>query len=328
MQAPTQPPSSFRRSRSQRKRGGDANRYTGEQVPARMEPRNAGGGMEEDVQPDPKRIAADAMALGRERLGPAAEAFLSQPEVQVLVISRVRNGFDLEDAVLAEVHRACGEHKVLANEFIGYFLSDLLRVGHRVRSNALQRFLDTGDLVQSVLGDFWPDLLSVQFETRGRFLSYLSRRMNWKAADRVRALRSGRRREDRRAEVEPEELEVKADQPSPFTIAADSDDREWLALALLRLPERDQRLLKLHLKGASITEIAEEVGLFVQRIQSHAGRVQIKGNLGGMHFQRKTHATFGKHVQDWIEAIGELLKAGIDHRLGHRWKRIVQVPDT
>ncbi|MEM7307389.1 MAG: sigma-70 family RNA polymerase sigma factor [Planctomycetota bacterium] len=210
---------------------------------------------------DPTRVANEALGLARERLGPHAEAYLSRPEVQVLVLARVRAGIELEDAVLAEVHRACEGNRRLADEFVAYFLTDLLRVGRRVRSQAMQRFLDTGDLVQSVLGDFWPDLLSVRFETRARFLSYLSQRITWKAADRARALRSARRQEDRRADVEPERLDVHSEDPTPDALAEHSDDREWLALALLRLPERDQALLKLYLQDASIAEIASALGL-------------------------------------------------------------------
>ena len=101
---------------------------------------------------------------------------------------------DLEDAVLAEVHRVAKTDARVADEFVGYFLSDLMRLGGSALSPGLRRFLDTGDLVQSVLGDLWPELASVRFETRGRFLSYLARRLGWKAGDKAlqRAMRKAR----------------------------------------------------------------------------------------------------------------------------------------
>ncbi len=209
----------------------------------------------------PDSLAADVLRFARAKLGPGAEAMLSDPAAQVLVLSRIRSGFDLEDAVLAEVHRAAADNRRLADEFLAYFLNDLMQLGHRFRSSALERFLDTGDLVQSVVGDLWPNLQSVRFETRGRFLSYLSKRLNWKASDRARRLTAGNRREDRRVDVEPGDLNRESGDPSPSVAAAREEEREMLALAILRLPERDRRIITLFLKGASVQDIAAEVGL-------------------------------------------------------------------
>jgi len=204
------------------------------------------------------RLASDVLKFARDKLGPASERFLSEPAAQVLVLSRLRNGDDLEDAVLAEVHRAAAGNRSVADEFLSFFLSDLMKVGHRLRSSALQRYLDTGDLVQSVMGDLWQDLFSLRFETRGRFLSYLSRRLQWKASDHSRALQAGSRREDRRLDADPSEL---AERAAPMLDTVAEEDRERLAVLLPRLPERDRRLLQLFLKGHALAEIASEVGL-------------------------------------------------------------------
>ncbi len=209
----------------------------------------------------PERLAAETLRFARDRLGPASEGLLADPAVQVLVISRVRNGFDLEDAVLAEVHRATVASGRIADEFLAYFLTDLMRVGHRLRSSALRRFLDTGDLVQSVVGDLWPELQSVRFETRGRFLSYLSRRLRWKAVDRSRALEADKRREDQRTEADAADLELDAESDSPHAAVEEEEDRSRLALVLLRLSERDRGILALFLKDFPLPEIAAQVGL-------------------------------------------------------------------
>jgi len=204
------------------------------------------------------RVASDCLRFARAKLGPASERFLSEPAMQVLVLSRVRNGNDLEDAVLAEIHRAAAGNRSVADEFLSFFLTDLMRVGHRLRSAALQRYLDTGDLVQSVVGDLWQDLFSLRFETRGRFLSYLSRRLQWKASDHSRALQAGSRREDRRLDADPSEL---AERAAPMLDAVAEEDRERLALLLPRLLERDRQLLVRFLKGKVLAEIASELGL-------------------------------------------------------------------
>ncbi|MEM1447718.1 MAG: sigma-70 family RNA polymerase sigma factor [Planctomycetota bacterium] len=201
--------------------------------------------------------AVEALRFARERLGPASEQLFSDPAAQVPVLARLRAGYVLEDAVLAEAHRAAAQSPAVADEFIAYFLRDLLRAGHRVQRSAMRRFLDTDDLVQSMLGDVWPELCDVRFETRGRFLAYLSQRLGWKAFDRSRAMQS--RPEGKRAEVElDDEPHMTA---SPADEVAESEEREQLALAILRLPARDRQLITLYLRGRSHAEIAAELDL-------------------------------------------------------------------
>jgi len=89
----------------------------------------------------------------------------------------------------------------------------------------LRRYLDTGDLVQPVLGDLWPELAGVRFETRGRFLAYMSRRLAWKAAGEARKLGADRRREDLRAGIDVEALGVASDDASPASRAAANASR-------------------------------------------------------------------------------------------------------
>ena len=203
----------------------------------------------------------EALSFARERLGSASEALLGDPAVQAMVLARMRHGYDLEDAVLFQVHGAMGSNKELADELIGFFLRDLLRLGQRVKSSALRRFLDTGDLVQSVLGDLWMAIASVRFETRGRYLAYLARKLRWKASGWSRGLEAQKRSEHKRAEVPSDELELQAEADSPLSEVARGEDLDRLALGLMRLSERDRQLLSLYLKGQSPEEIAGSLGL-------------------------------------------------------------------
>jgi len=196
-----------------------------------------------------------------DQLGGASQALLCDPAAQALALARLRNGYDVEDAVLSQVHAAMGRDSRLADEFLAYFLRDLLRLGHRVKSTALKRFLDTGDLVQSVLGDLWSDIASVRFETRSRYLAYLARKLRWKASNRTRALEAAKRSEHKRHEQAADELELEHAGDSPATAAAKGEDLDRLALVLMKLPERDKKLLTLHLRGLELREIAQQMGL-------------------------------------------------------------------
>ena len=177
-----------------------------------------------------------------------------------LVLSRMRGGAAPEDAVLAVIHASAGRRRRLADEFLAFFLADLTRLGHDRLAPSLDRFLDTGDLVQSVLGDLWRDLLELRFETRASFLALLAERLRWKASDRARGLRAGKRREDLRAAGDPAQ-HGNAAGPSPATEAGRREDWERLVLALTRLPERDRRMLRMSLQGSAVEEIARALDL-------------------------------------------------------------------
>lgn len=211
-------------------------------------------------QPDPPSLCR-AQRFALRELGEASAARLGRQETSHAVQQRVELGFTLQDAVLAEIHRAAKQDRELADEFVAFFLQDMLRVGSRALSSGLRRYLDTGDLVQSVLGDLWAELAELKFESRARFVSLLGRRLSWKAADRARGLAAGRRREDRRVHPTDGAPEPTSEQPGPETRAQLSESDERLALVLPRLPRRDRRLLRARLAGASTAEIAEREGL-------------------------------------------------------------------
>jgi RNA polymerase sigma factor (sigma-70 family) len=206
-------------------------------------------------------MASEVLAFARDELGPASERYLADAAVQVLVLAAVRRGKSVEDAVLAQVFREVRSRPDLSDEFMGYFLRGAMAGGRTQMSAGLRRFLDTGDLVQSVFGNLWEGWDDLRFETRGQFFALISKRMGWKASDKVRTLRSKRRQEDMRISKDPEDLVQPGEQGSPLELQVQREDRERLILALLRLPERDQRLLRLYLQGGSSKEIGKELGL-------------------------------------------------------------------
>lgn len=213
------------------------------------------------MTPDTARIAEQALRFAREELGPASERLLGSAAAQALVLSRLRAGRSLQDAVLGVVHLHAAEDRRIADEFLTHFLQDAYRGGRRLLSAGVRRFLETGDLVHSVAGELWTELASLRFETRAGFLALLQQRMQWRARDEVRKRNSLRRGENRRAEQDVGELEIADSAPTPGTALGGKDEAERLVLLLCRLPERDQLLLRLHLRGEPLSVIARESGL-------------------------------------------------------------------
>ncbi|MDP6519164.1 MAG: sigma-70 family RNA polymerase sigma factor [Planctomycetota bacterium] len=202
-------------------------------------------------------MASDVLRFAREELGPASERFLADASAQVMVLAAVRRGKALEDAVLGQIFRVARSRPDLSDEFMGFFLRGAMTQGSPQVSDGLRRFLDTGDLVQSVFGNIWEGLEDLTFESRGQFFSLISQRMGWKASDKVRALQRDKRREDMRISRDPASFDgAEEDSTTP-----DHEERERLILALLRLPERDQRLLRVYLRGGSSKEIGDELGV-------------------------------------------------------------------
>jgi len=203
--------------------------------------------------------------FARRELGPASERLLQQPEVLASVAAEIRTGRELSDAVLQRLHASLAGRRQLADEFAGFFLFDLMRMGKlsMASTSKLRRFLDTGDLVLSVFGDLWGDVSTLRFDSTDQFKALFAQRMQWKASDQARRLGSGRRREDQRLPEQPEEMDISAPEheASPLPHAIRAEERERLILILLRLNPRERRLLTLRLKELPLEEIAREVEL-------------------------------------------------------------------
>lgn len=201
------------------------------------------------------------------RLGPASSQLLQDPAQQALCRARCRAGSQVDDAILALVFAQAKENQALAEEFLQFFFEDLQRLGHGKVAVGLRRFVETGDLVQSVVGDLWPQLFDLDFRGRDAFLALLAARVRWKATDRARALQSGRRREDLRVDSPGQDetlsplWEGESLEAGPMTELVAREEYEAMVLALHRLPEREGRLLRAHLAGNSWATIAQAEGL-------------------------------------------------------------------
>jgi len=173
--------------------------------------------------------------------------------------------------VLRAIHGQLGKEAGLEEEFIGYFLSRLLQVRMVDLYPGLRRFLDTGDLVQSVLGDLWPQLRALEFRDQSSFTALLVTRLRWKAGSRRRDLHAGKRREDRRATgLSPDEI---PSQPaSPLEGQVSKEEAERTVEALFRLPPQDRTAVRLHMEGASSEEIAQEIGVSVNAARKRLER--------------------------------------------------------
>ncbi|MGB0951757.1 MAG: RNA polymerase sigma factor [Planctomycetota bacterium] len=211
-------------------------------------------------------ILPDLQTFAAQRLGPASLEVVGDPATQARLLGRLRTGAAAEDALLALIHRLAADHAELAAEFVQFFFEDLHRLGHgRVRIG-LRRFIETGDLVQSVVGDLWPQMFDLEFRTRDAFLALLAARVRWKANDRARSFDAGRRREDRRRDIphakcssaSAEDTVWEPEDPGagPATELVSREEYEAMVLALQRLPERARRLLRAHLAGEDWATIA------------------------------------------------------------------------
>ncbi|KAA3609057.1 MAG: sigma-70 family RNA polymerase sigma factor [Planctomycetota bacterium] len=224
--------------------------------------------------------------FARCQLGSASEKALREPAVQAMVLYRLRRGAKLEDAVLAGMHKVALQNNEVADEFLSYFLVDLYRQAQRSLRPWLKRYLDTGDLVHSVLGDMWPDWNEVQFESEGRFRHYLANRLQWKASDKSRRLRASMRREDRRQSGPPEDYQTAAGH-SPPSLIVNQEELEQMALILARLRPKEQALLRRQMKGESLQSISEALNMSPEATRKALQR-------GVLRAQKMAKETFGE----------------------------------
>jgi RNA polymerase sigma factor (sigma-70 family) len=204
---------------------------------------------------------ARILEFARGQLGPRSERCLREPGALDAVRSQIEAGAELADAVLGHVHSRLKQDPRLADEFAAHFVFDLMLMGRisMASSSRLRRFLDTGDLVLSVFGDVWADFGDVAFKSRNQYKKLFAQRLDWKAADQVRRMTASTRREDLRSPQQPDELHGTPD--DPLRDAIRKEEREQLILLLLRLKDRDRRLVSLHLKGEPLEAIAASEGL-------------------------------------------------------------------
>ena len=218
-----------------------------------------------DALPDDLSTApaseARLLEFARVQLGPRSERCLRGPGAIAAVRARIAEGAELADAVLAHVHACLHDDPRLADEFAAHFVLDLMLMGRMsmATSSRLRRFLDTGDLVLSVFGDVWAEFGDVPFVSRQQYKRLFAQRLDWKAADQARRMTASTRREDLRGPQQPDELH--GSQADPLRDAMRREEREQLILLLLRLKDRERRLLSMHLKGEPLEAIAAAEGI-------------------------------------------------------------------
>ncbi|MDP6987897.1 MAG: hypothetical protein QF903_00290, partial [Planctomycetota bacterium] len=115
---------------------------------------------------EPTAFLERASRFARERLGPSCVALLARPAAQTGAFERFREGATVEDATLAEVFEAAKADRVLMDEFLVFLLGDMMRAGHALLNPGLREYVDTVDLVDSVMGDLWGRLDDVTYRTR------------------------------------------------------------------------------------------------------------------------------------------------------------------
>lgn len=135
-----------------------------------------------------------------------------------------------------------------------------LRLAIRVRLTdpGLRRLVDSLDICNSILGNFFVRVASGQYEleTPEQLLKLLSKMAHNKIIDVVHKYRAAKR--DYRLTAEGvDELEIVANQPSPSSVVA---HRELLQEVRKRLTEEERRLADYRVADRSWNEIAAEMG--------------------------------------------------------------------
>lgn len=191
------------------------------------------------------------------QLGPVCVQRFREPALRQELESLLAAGQTLEDGVFRLVHREAANDRGLADEFLGHFLSAMMRIGRLTLGDDLRRFLDTDDLVNSVAGSIWKDITKIEFQTRRKFLAFLGQRMRWKAADRSRKMKAEKRREDLHCEIDFNGAGVPhQNQDGPYTLIANNEEHERMILAVTRLPHRDRDIVLRHFRGETHAQIA------------------------------------------------------------------------
>ena len=184
--------------------------------------------------------------------------------------------------LISRVHRGDRE---AAEQLIRHFEREIrveVRCLLRARDSRLRRILDSMDICQSVMGEFWERISRGHFEVSepAQLIRLLVGMTRKKVAERARFHRRARR--DIRATVS---LDVEIDdRPStvemPDRIAA---GREILASCRDLLDESERRLTDMRLRGEDWNAIASAVGGTpdARRKQFHRAISRIVARLGG-----------------------------------------------
>ena len=206
-------------------------------------------------QPNDEEI----LSIAERTLGPHTTDALREEGQLDRVRAACAEGRSLADAVLLFAFERGATDLDVAGEFFTSFRGDLLNVASSaVRQNALSEF-EGEDLIQSIYGDAWKSRKKTRFRTRHEFLAYLSNRVRWKARDKKRAEESLKRKGLALSQSNPDELP--ASESSKLSELASDDDLHRITANILLLEGKDADVLRRHLKGEAIKDIAADMGI-------------------------------------------------------------------
>lgn len=229
----------------------------------------------------PVRVdAAHAFAL--EHLGLKSHSYLKADSGEAELADRLRQELSIEDATLGAVFAGLHDDTALASEFFGYFASVLLQSNRSAMNGPLAKIYDRDDLVQSVMGDVFPKMGDLSFQSSGQFLAYLLQKLTWKRMDKFRhhgaAIRDYERNIPIDSPASDERSALVLPDPNaytPLTQLAQEEDEGRVVLALNRLSPQAQSLLRHRLEGGSLDQqYADELGVGLSSLRKQLERAR------------------------------------------------------
>jgi RNA polymerase sigma-70 factor (ECF subfamily) len=157
------------------------------------------------------------------------------------------------------IRRVRGGDDAAATEMVRRYEATIrLAIRVRLDQSDLRRLLDSTDICQSVLANFFVRAASGQFEldTPGQLVRLLVTMARNKLINHANQQRAARR-DCRRREGSPEDREVADTRPSPSQVAS---YRELLQVVRGRLSADERRLADFRSQGHSWVEIGAELG--------------------------------------------------------------------
>ena len=158
-----------------------------------------------------------------------------------------------------------------------------LRVLARVRLTdpALRRVVDSMDICQSIMANFFVRVAAVQFdlETPEQLLGLLATMVRNKATDRVRREQRDRRDVRRVAKTSVEELGLQESQKTPGSMVA---HKELLQLVRDQMSKEENEIAIHRLNGCSWDEIAQQMGGTAEALRKRFARAidRVANELG------------------------------------------------
>lgn len=214
-------------------------------------------------------LRAKVLRFVVEKLGLQSAQLLKEPEKIAEVFLYVEDGLHWEDAAMKVVFEEAIIDRKIADEFLTYFQHDLYLYAKSLLNSSIRKLVESSDLVQSILGDFWADPSRLEFRGRSQFKTLLQQRLKWKVIDKSRWMKSKGRREDLQVSGNEHSIEhCQNTEPSPESLAGEMESKMLITLAFASLPKRDAKILRLWLEKESVKEIARSLEMTEPAVRS------------------------------------------------------------